>query len=48
MNDGPNLKNFSDSGFKNFRKIDRAAILEEIEQNKLSELKENLSNTLYF
>jgi hypothetical protein len=43
-----NLKNFNDSGFKNFWKLDRAAILEEIEQNKLIELKENLSNTLHF
>ena len=42
------MKTFNESGFKNFRKLDRAAILEEIEQNKLTELKENLSNTLYF
>ncbi len=33
---------------KNIRTIDRAAILEEIEQNKIDEIRQNLSNNKNF
>ena len=34
----------SNSGLKNLRKMDRATILEEIEKNKIEEIRNNLSN----
>lgn len=38
----------SNSGLKNLRKMNRAAILEEIEKNKIEEIKNNLSNNKLF
>jgi len=38
----------SNSGLKNLRKMNRAAILEEIEKNKIEELRSNLSNNKHF
>lgn len=38
----------SNSGLKNLRKMDRATILEEIEKNKIEEIRNNLSNNKQF
>lgn len=38
----------TNSGLKNLRKMNRAAILEEIEKNKIDEIRSNLSNNKLF